>query len=67
LPVEGFPIMRHWYVVHRTNKRLSAASQAFRDLLLAADPAASGVLAEPKTRATGRRVSNAGVTSSLPR
>lgn len=34
LPVEGFPIVRHWYIVHRRDKRLSAASQAFRDLLL---------------------------------
>jgi DNA-binding transcriptional LysR family regulator len=56
LPVEGFPIVRHWYVVHRTHKRLSAASQAFRDLLLAADPQADGVPAAPKKRARGRRV-----------
>jgi hypothetical protein len=34
LPAEGFPILRHWYIVHRRDKRLSAASQAFRDLLL---------------------------------
>jgi DNA-binding transcriptional LysR family regulator len=35
LPVEGFPIVRHWYIVHPREKRLSAASQAFRNLLLA--------------------------------
>ncbi|MBI2314294.1 MAG: LysR family transcriptional regulator [Betaproteobacteria bacterium] len=34
LPVEGFPILRHWYIVHRTQKRLSTAAQAFRDYLL---------------------------------
>jgi len=34
LRVEGFPIVRHWFIVHRRDKRLSAAAQAFRDLLL---------------------------------
>ena len=34
LPVESFPIVRHWFIVHRREKRMSAASQAFRDLLL---------------------------------
>ena len=34
LPVEGFPILRRWYLVHR-ERRLSAAAAAFRDLLLA--------------------------------
>jgi DNA-binding transcriptional LysR family regulator len=34
LPVEGFPIMRRWYVVHRSDKRLSAAATAFVELLL---------------------------------
>ena len=38
LPVETFPILRHWYIVHRNDKRLSAASQAFRALLLAHNP-----------------------------
>ena len=33
LPVEGFPIIRRWYLVHRRDKRLSAAALAFRDLL----------------------------------
>jgi DNA-binding transcriptional LysR family regulator len=35
LPVEGFPLIRQWFVVHRSDKRLSAAAQAFRTLLLA--------------------------------
>lgn len=34
LNVEGFPIMRHWYVVHRTDKRLSPAAQAFKNFVL---------------------------------
>lgn len=40
LPVEGFPIVRQWYVVHRTHKRLSAAAQTFREMLLRLDPQA---------------------------
>ncbi len=34
LDVQGFPILRNWYVVIRKNKRLSATAQAFRDFLL---------------------------------
>lgn len=34
LKVEGFPIMRHWYVVHRADKRLSPASRAFKQFVL---------------------------------
>ena len=34
LQVEGFPIMRHWYVVHRADKRLSPAAQAFKEFVL---------------------------------
>jgi DNA-binding transcriptional LysR family regulator len=34
LRADDFPIVRHWYILHRRDKRLSAASQAFRDLLL---------------------------------
>jgi len=34
LAVEGFPIMRHWYVVHRTDKRLSPVAQAFKIFVL---------------------------------
>jgi DNA-binding transcriptional LysR family regulator len=35
LKVEGFPIMRHWYVVHRADKRLSPVTQAFKQFVLA--------------------------------
>ncbi len=34
LDVEDFPIMRHWYVVHRKGKRLSAPAEAFRGFVL---------------------------------
>ncbi|MBI5753158.1 MAG: LysR family transcriptional regulator [Hydrogenophilales bacterium] len=34
LDVKGFPIMRHWYVVHRKDKRLSTVAQAFKGFLL---------------------------------
>lgn len=34
LPVEGFPIKRKWYLLHRADGRLPLASQAFCDLLL---------------------------------
>lgn len=34
LDVEGFPIVRHWYVMHRRAKRLSPVAQAFKQFLL---------------------------------
>ena len=34
LDVENFPIMRYWHIVHRANKRLSVAAQAFKQFLL---------------------------------
>ncbi len=34
LDVQGFPLMLHWYVVHRKNKRLPPVAQAFRSFLL---------------------------------
>jgi len=34
LDIQDFPIMRHWYVVHRRGKRLSAAAEAFREFVL---------------------------------
>jgi DNA-binding transcriptional LysR family regulator len=39
LDVEGFPIMRHWYLVHREGKRLSPVASVFRDYLLGAEGA----------------------------
>ncbi len=34
IKAEGFPIRRHWYVVHRKGKRLSAVADAFKTFLL---------------------------------
>jgi len=34
LNVEHFPLLRHWFVAHRRNKRLSSAALAFKDFLL---------------------------------
>ena len=34
LDVQGFPIMRHWYVIQRKGKRLSPAAQAFKEFVL---------------------------------
>lgn len=34
LNVEYFPVVRHWYIVHRKTKRLSSAAQAFKRFLL---------------------------------
>lgn len=35
LNIPGFPIVRHWYIVHRKAKRLSLAAQEFKKFLLA--------------------------------
>ncbi|MDD4964743.1 MAG: LysR family transcriptional regulator [Gallionella sp.] len=43
LNVEHFPLLRHWFVAHRTQKRLSSAALAFKEFLLAQiSPAALG-------------------------
>ena len=34
LDVQGFPMMAHWYVVHRRNKRLPPVAAAFKAFLL---------------------------------
>jgi hypothetical protein len=34
LQVQGFPILRHWYVVHRQGKRLSPMAHAFKEFVL---------------------------------
>ncbi len=35
LRVDGMPVMRQWFVVHRAGKRLSAVAAAFKDYLVA--------------------------------
>jgi len=34
LDVQGFPLMLHWYVVHRKNKRLPPVALAFKEFLI---------------------------------
>ena len=34
LDVKDFPILRHWYIVHRQGKRLSPVAQAFKEFVL---------------------------------
>lgn len=34
LDIQGLPIIRHWHIVHRKNKRLSNISYAFKQFLL---------------------------------
>ena len=34
IDVQGFPIMRHWYVIQRKGKRLSPAAQVFKEFVL---------------------------------
>jgi DNA-binding transcriptional LysR family regulator len=34
LDAEHFPVVRHWFIVHRKHKRLSGAAQAFKQFLL---------------------------------
>jgi LysR family transcriptional regulator, low CO2-responsive transcriptional regulator len=38
LDVEGFPVVRDWYIVHRSGKRLSALAQAFKDFIMRETP-----------------------------
>jgi hypothetical protein len=34
LDVEGLPILKDWYLVHRPGKRLSPTAQGFKDFVL---------------------------------
>ena len=52
LNVEDFPIMRHWYLVHREGKRLSPVAGVFRDYLLG--PEAAHLLASPVAHPVAR-------------
>lgn len=52
LDVEGFPLRRQWYVVHREDKRLSRATSTFKAFLLTS---AEAVLAFPKEVGPARR------------
>jgi DNA-binding transcriptional LysR family regulator len=52
LNVDHFPIIRHWFVVHRAQKRLTALTQGFREYLLTEAPKL--MAAKRPVRAVGR-------------
>lgn len=49
LDVQSLPILRHWYVVHRHGKRLSAVAQEFKGFLLREAAALAGTMAGNET------------------
>jgi DNA-binding transcriptional LysR family regulator len=51
LSVEGFPIMKEWYLVHRSGKRLSPIAQAFKEFVLSE---ASRLITLPQPRPATR-------------
>jgi DNA-binding transcriptional LysR family regulator len=51
LSVEGFPIMKEWYLVHRGGKRMSPIAQAFHEFVL---NEASRVVTLPQPRPASR-------------
>ncbi|MDO8520107.1 MAG: peptide deformylase [Deltaproteobacteria bacterium] len=54
LDVQGFPIVRHWHVVHREHKRLSSVAQAFKEFLLKEAPGLMpGAAGEKKGKGKG--------------
>jgi DNA-binding transcriptional LysR family regulator len=57
LDVAEFPIMRHWYIVHRQGKRLSPVAEAFREFVLAE---AKNLLQSTRTPKPGRPRHEAG-------
>lgn len=59
LDVQGFPLMLHWYVVHRRSKRLPPVAQAFKDFLLADGARLVTEALEVPTRAARKRAAAA--------
>jgi DNA-binding transcriptional LysR family regulator len=61
LDVAEFPIMRHWYLVHRRGKRLSAVAEVFKDFMLKEarvllrDPSQTPAPPEQKKKGGSRR------------
>jgi DNA-binding transcriptional LysR family regulator len=55
LPFTGFPIIRRWFVIQRTDKRLSRAASAFRKKLFGPNsPPASDSPADPRLSSAPR-------------
>ncbi|MBF0246546.1 MAG: LysR family transcriptional regulator [Alphaproteobacteria bacterium] len=59
-----FPIMRHWYVMHREGKRLSPIAEAFKAFLL--EEAAIILKKEPSTQRPSSTDATSGQHPSLP-
>lgn len=62
LDVESLPVIRRWYIAHRTGKRLSPAAVAFRQFLLEEGAVLLGqvrdhVKNEPRQNPRGKRLS----------
>ena len=65
LDVESLPVMRRWYIAHRTGKRLSPAAVAFRQFLLEEGAVLLGQVPDKindpsRHKASGKRVSSYG-------
>ena len=52
LNVEGFPILKDWYIVHREGKRFSAAAEAFKAFVLTK---AGSIIHIPQSGDVGKR------------
>jgi DNA-binding transcriptional LysR family regulator len=55
LDVEKFPILRHWYIVHQSSKRLSKATGAFKEFLV---KEAAELMPGALARSSGKRGSH---------
>ena len=53
LPVQGFPLMLDWYVVHRNDKRLPPVARAFKEFLLRDGAGLIAALIPPPTPGIG--------------
>jgi DNA-binding transcriptional LysR family regulator len=62
LNVEDFPIMRHWYLVHRRGKRLSPVANVFREYLLG--EAAASLLQSPVAHPVARAAESVGAVGA---
>jgi LysR family transcriptional regulator, low CO2-responsive transcriptional regulator len=55
LDVEKFPILRHWYIVHQSSKRLSKVTGAFKEFLV---KEAAELMPGSSPRVSGKRSSD---------
>ncbi len=64
LDVESLPVMRRWYIAHRTGKRLSPAAVAFRQFLLEEGVVLLGQAPEKAIKASRQRAGGKGVSGN---